>query len=81
MERPCDLARIGVLPNMQKRGIGTAILKNVINAVKERGFDGIRMLVSKTNPAALAMYDKNGFSRCGETFMYGIDFYCYEMVF
>ncbi len=78
-ERPCDLARIGVSPEMQGRGVGTMMLRQVMDAVWERGFDGIRMLVSKSNPAALALYDKNGFQRCGETFMYGIDFYCYEL--
>ena len=53
----------------------------MIEAVKDRDFDGIRMLVSKTNPAALALYDKNGFEKCGETYMYGIHFYCYQMNF
>ena len=81
LKEPCELSRIGVVPSKQKQGIGTIILRNVIESAKERGFDGIRMLVSKTNPAALALYDKNGFERCGETFMYGIDFYCYQMEF
>jgi ribosomal protein S18 acetylase RimI-like enzyme len=80
-KNPCELARIGVLPSAQRQGVGTLILQNVIAAMKGKGFDGIRMLVSKTNPAALALYDKNGFERCGETFMFEIDFYCYQMCF
>jgi ribosomal protein S18 acetylase RimI-like enzyme len=80
-KNPCDLARIGVLSTRQNQGIGTLMLCNVINAVKKRGFDGIRMLVSKSNPSALALYDKNGFTKCGEAIMYGIDFFCYEMIF
>lgn len=80
-EHPCELARIGVMPSMQGRGVGTAILQSVMKAMREKGFDGIRMLVSKTNPAALALYEKNGFSRCGEVFMYDIDFFCYEIKF
>ena len=80
-EHPCELARIGVTPSMQKQGIGTALLQNVMKTMREKGFDGIRMLVSKTNPAALALYEKNGFSKCGEVFMYDIDFYCYEIKF
>ncbi len=79
MKVPCELARIGVIPTMQKQGIGTTILKNIIKTVKGKGFDGIRMLVSKTNPAALALYDKNGFEKCGEVSMYDIDFYCYQI--
>ena len=66
---------------MQKQGIGTAILHNVISAVMEKGYDGIRMIVSKNNTAALALYNNNGFEMCGEAFMYDIDFYCYQMVF
>lgn len=80
-EHPCELARIGVVPTMQKKGIGTMILQNIVKAMREKGYDGIRMLVSKTNPAALALYDKNGFAKCGEAFMYDIDFFCYEMKF
>ncbi len=80
-KNPCELARIGVVPTMQKQGVGTFILQNVITAMKKKGFDGIRMIVSKTNPSALALYDKNGFKMCGETFMFGIYFYCYQMSF
>ena len=39
------------------------------------------MIVSKNNPAALALYNKNGLEMCGETFMYDIDFYSYQMLF
>jgi ribosomal protein S18 acetylase RimI-like enzyme len=80
-KHPCELARIGVAPSMHNKGVGTVILQNVMKAMKEKGFDGIRMLVSKTNPAALALYEKNGFEKCGEVFMYDIDFYCYQIQF
>jgi L-amino acid N-acyltransferase YncA len=81
LKKPCDLARIGVAVSKQKQGIGSLMLSFVTNDVKSRGFDGMRFLVSKENAAALALYDKNGFIRCGETHMYDIDFYCYEMIF
>ena len=80
-ENPCELARIGVIPAMHNQGIGSIILQKVINAAKNKNFDGIIMLVSKNNPAALALYNKHGFEKCGETSMFNIDFYCYEMVF
>jgi ribosomal protein S18 acetylase RimI-like enzyme len=78
-QKPCELMRIGVSPAFQKQGNGTIILQNIIRIVKEKGYDGIRMLVSKTNCAALALYDKNGFERCGEVFKFDIDFYCYQI--
>ena len=80
-EKPCELARIGVVPMMKKQGIGTIILQQIMKTVKDKGYDGISMIVSKTNPAALALYEKNGFERCGETFMFDHDFYCYQMKF
>jgi ribosomal protein S18 acetylase RimI-like enzyme len=80
-KNPCELARIGVIPTMKKQGIGTIILHNIIKEMKEIGYDGIRMLVSKTNQAALAFYNKNGFEICGETFMFEHDFYCYQIEF
>ncbi len=81
MNKPCELARIGVHPSMQHKGIGAMILKEVIKDCQKRGFDGMRFLVSKTNPGAIALYNKSGFRECGETYMYGHDFYCYQRIF
>ncbi len=80
VKNPCELARVGVKQSMQNHGLGYTIVGYVINDVKKRGFDGIHMLVSKTNPSALALYEKLNFHRCGETIMYNRDWYCYEMV-
>ena len=52
-----------------------------MQAAKEQGFDGMIMLVSKTNPAAMALYEKNGFDQCGDAFEYGMDFYRYQITF
>ena len=78
---PCELARIAVAIPCQNKGVGSYLLKQVIAAVKARGFDGIRMLVYVNNPSALALYDKYGFKRLDIVHMYGYDFYRYEMVF
>ncbi len=80
-KNPCELSRIGVIQAVQGRGIGTMMLQKMIASSKEKGYDGMILLASKTNPAALALYDKNGFERCGEVFMHRIHFYCYQMRF
>jgi aminoglycoside phosphotransferase (APT) family kinase protein/GNAT superfamily N-acetyltransferase len=80
-KNPCELARIGVRPELQKQGIGTLMLQHCFEIAKNQGFDGIRILVAKTNTSALAMYEKNGFERCGEVFKFDIDFYCYQSTF
>jgi len=80
-QNPCELSRVSVKPEFQRQGIGSLLLYHTIRIAQEKGFDGICMLVSKTNPAALALYEKHGFEQCGETFMYDKDFYCYQMTF
>jgi len=78
-KNPCELARIGVHPEFQKQGIGTLLLQHCFEIAKNQGFDGIRILVAKTNTTALALYEKNGFERCGEVNRFDIDFYCYQI--
>lgn len=81
MRNPCELARVAVALPLQNQGVGSRLLKQLIPDVKARGFDGIRMFVSVGNFSALALYDKNGFTRLDEVRMYGFDFYRYQMVF
>lgn len=80
MTKPCELARIGVLPSMQKRGLASKLLDAVIEDCKRRGYNGMRFLVSKTNENALTLYNKFGFQKIGEVFRYGHDFYCYYKI-
>jgi len=81
MKNLCELARVVVAIQHQNKGIGTFLLQNTIPAVRARGFDGICMLVNKDHTHALALYEKNGFTRCGNVKRYGFDFYMYQMVF
>lgn len=74
----CDLSRVAVRPELQNQGLGGLLLRHVMQDARQRGFDGMRMLVSSGNPAAVALYEKAAFSRCGQVERYGIDFYCYE---
>jgi len=81
LQNPCELARVAVALPLQNQGIGSYLLHQIIPAVQARGFDGICMLVSKQHPHALRLYEKNGFTRCGEVNRYGFDFYMYQIVF
>lgn len=80
MKNHCELARVGVEPALQNQGLGKLIVEYVINDAKKQRFDGIRMLVSKTNQPAVALYEKLNFQCCGEIKMYGNDWCCYELV-
>lgn len=75
---PCDLARVGVSIKYQNMGIGKMLLEYIEKDVKKMGFDSIRFLVSKKKSRALALYNKCGFSPCGNTIRYDVDWYCYE---
>ena len=81
LQRPCELARVAVSHSHQNQGVGSCLLQQIIPAVQARGFDGICMLVSHTHPHALRLYEKNGFTRCGEVYRYDLHFFMYSMSF
>lgn len=75
---PCFLARIGVKTEYQNKGIAKYLIGYIENRMIKHGFDGMHFLVSKTNPHAIAVYDKMNYVCCGECVMYGKDWFCYE---
>ena len=81
MHHPCDLMRICILPEKQSCGLGSLLLRQLLVAAVRSGYDGMRILVSRTNPPALRLYEKAGAVFCGETRMYEIGWRCCEIVF
>ncbi len=77
--RPCELARIGVLPHHGGKGIGTLVLNHAINTARKLNFDGIRLMVSPQNPPAVAMYSRAGFKTVGETDRFDMHWLCQEL--
>lgn len=73
-----ELARLAVREGFQNRGIAKEIIGYVRKEMAVRGYDGIRFLASKANPAALACYKKMDVEIAGETFLYETDWWCYE---
>jgi len=81
LKNPCELSRFGIDHVYHKKGIGMIFLNHIINVARKKGFDGIILLVSKVNYAALKLYNKSGFENCGETFRYDSEYYCYQKAF
>ena len=81
MDKPCVLSRVGVKSSMHNLGLGQIIVKYVMEDVEKQGYDGIIMLVSKTNPSAIAMYEKLNFTCCGVSRMYDNDWFVYRMIY
>ena len=75
---PCDLHRIGIRKDYQNLGLAKDLIEHIEKDVIQKGFDGIRFLVSKTNLRALALYNKLNYKNVGETNIYNINWFCYE---
>jgi ribosomal protein S18 acetylase RimI-like enzyme len=60
------LSEIYILPEYQSRGVGSAIIGQIIREAKETQLP-LRLEVLKVNPRAQALYEKLGFVVTGES--------------
>ncbi len=58
-----QITNIAVHPDMRKKGIASGILKNLISSSK--AFEKIFLEVRESNIAAICLYEKHGFKKCG----------------
>ena len=56
---------IGVAPDHQRRGIGTALLVALIDESDRRGCPRLDLEVRADNPTAIGLYERHGFRRIG----------------
>jgi ribosomal-protein-alanine N-acetyltransferase len=62
------LARLAVRPEAQTRGIGAALVSDLIVRLCQRGPARLTVNTQDDNTSSLALYEKIGFVRTGETF-------------
>lgn len=62
------LARLAVLPTMQGRGIGSALVQDLLMRFRERGTTGVTVNTQHNNVTSLRLYQKLGFILTGERF-------------
>jgi ribosomal-protein-alanine N-acetyltransferase len=62
------LARLAVLPDLQGRGIGYALLYDLIHQLIRRGARVITVNTQKDNQASLNLYKRTGFELTGEQY-------------
>jgi ribosomal-protein-alanine N-acetyltransferase len=62
------LARLAVLPHLQGKGIGYALLYDLLNQFTRRGARTITVNTQKDNLASLSLYRKSGFQMTGEEY-------------
>ncbi|MDI6853635.1 MAG: GNAT family N-acetyltransferase [Deltaproteobacteria bacterium] len=54
-----------ILPEHTRRGLGTALLEQLVKAAKGMGIDSILASVSSLNQASLNFHLRHGFKECG----------------
>jgi ribosomal protein S18 acetylase RimI-like enzyme len=67
---PPDLAHVGmfaILPSLQSRGLGRALLGEAERVARERGARDAEMTVLEQRPELLAWYGRRGWRNTGET--------------
>ena len=62
------LARIAVLSGYKRQHIASKLVRTFLTALQERGIAQITLNTQSDNHASLALYDKMGFRRTGESF-------------
>jgi ribosomal protein S18 acetylase RimI-like enzyme len=53
---------LAVNPNYRKKGIGTTLVKNVMNALENLGINKVALVAFKRNEIANAFWEKQGFT-------------------
>jgi GNAT superfamily N-acetyltransferase len=64
-----DAGRVGgmwVEPAWRRRGVGHALLREVLNWARERGLRRLGLWAPAHSPAAIALYSRAGFRKTGE---------------
>jgi ribosomal-protein-alanine N-acetyltransferase len=59
------ITNIAAAPEHRRRGLGSALLKKLIGAGRERGLAFLTLEVRASNTAAQSLYEKHGFSARG----------------
>ncbi|HUV28496.1 MAG TPA: GNAT family N-acetyltransferase, partial [Anaerolineales bacterium] len=68
MQMGGHLARLAIHPQIQRQGIGYAILRDLLIQFKQRGAMRITVNTQEDNLGSIALYENSGFSRTGETY-------------
>ncbi len=78
---PCDLMRIGVDRAYHGQGIAGQMMVHLCSTAARKGFDGMRILVSRDNLPAVRVYERAGAVHRGEAYSWGVHWLCREILF
>lgn len=79
--RALVIHRLCVNPEWQQRGVGSGLMDFAESFGRTYGFNSIRLDAYTGNPAAIALYEKRGYQRIGQTFFprRPLPFDCFEL--
>ena len=78
LEPSAELARLVIREAEQNHGLARIMIQKTMEELKKSGMKGVHFLVSKTNERAMRSYQKLNFTKCGESDLYGENWWCYE---
>jgi ribosomal protein S18 acetylase RimI-like enzyme len=58
-----EIENMGVSPNYRSKGIGSRLIKKVLELAKKKGFQKIYVSAYSNNVKAIDFYEKNGFKK------------------
>jgi [ribosomal protein S18]-alanine N-acetyltransferase len=65
IEDEAHVLTIGVVAGFQRRGIGAALLRDLLDQAEKRGAPTVLLDVRADNPVAQRLYERHGFVRAG----------------
>lgn len=78
IKRLGEFSRVGVRREYHRMGYAQRLLRFLLTEAATLGYDGLALFVGTENFGAMALYEKLGFRRCGEGFMYDTHWFFYE---
>ncbi len=73
-----EFARVVIRPDHQRKGLSALLIEGIIKELQKRNAAAIHIAVAKSNLPAQRLYQKMGFTFCGEAELYGHNFFLCE---
>ena len=78
--KSCVPVKLCVDPAYQGQHIGERLMNELKDYVRKKGYKSIRLLASTRNKAANRLYQRMEFECLGTVYLYGTEFYAYELL-
>lgn len=72
--------RICIRADLQGKGLGKAVMNELMRIARERGYESLRLLAATSNKPANRLYTGLGFTHKGTAALYNKEFNAYELL-